>query len=122
MFKLLVAGTRTDYTNLQKAVNTKMQNNLTLDFPRRLRELRSVKSQALIAKELGVNQQTYARWELGDRQPKLQDLCAIALHFNVTADWLLGVSDKHSTNERAAAAESKLAAVKKSLIALVKEL
>lgn len=51
-----------------------------------------------MAKKLNINQQTYARWELGDRQPKLQDLCAIALHFGVSADWLLGLSDTMSGN------------------------
>ena len=61
-------------------------------FSDRLKELRGEKTQVAIARELGVNQQTYARWEIGDRQPKLQDLASIALHFGVTTDWLLGVS------------------------------
>jgi len=57
-----------------------------------LKELRGNKTQAAIASELKTNQQTYARWELGDRQPKLQDLASIALHFGVSSDWLLGLS------------------------------
>lgn len=101
-----------------------MQNNLKINLPSRLVSLRGAKTQAFIAKELGVNQQTYARWEHGDRQPKLQDLCKIALHFGVTTDWLLGYSKKTEmhNNPRAEAAESKLEAVKKGLIALVKQL
>jgi transcriptional regulator with XRE-family HTH domain len=79
------------YTNLQKRVNTKMQET-EISFSSRLKELRGSRTQVAIAKELNVNQQTYARWELGDRQPKLQDLASIALHFGVSTDWLLGTS------------------------------
>lgn len=75
-----------------------------ISFSSRLRELRGSKTQAVIANELNTNQQTYARWELGDRQPKLQDLASIALHFGVTSDWLLGISpasnSKHSLPDR----------------------
>lgn len=63
----------------------------------RLRILRSDKTQTRIAKELGINQQTYANWELGNRQPKLQDLVSIAFHFGVSTDWLLGLEG--SSNE-----------------------
>lgn len=68
-----------------------------ISFSSRLKELRGNKTQSAIAAELQVNQQTYARWELGDRQPKLQDLASIALHFGVSSDWLLGVDkSKHA--------------------------
>lgn len=70
-----------------------MQNNFVLQLSSRLKLLRACRTQAEMAKELGVNQQTYARWELGDRQPKLQDLCEIVLHFGVSADWLLGIKE-----------------------------
>lgn len=66
-------------------------------LPTRLRELRGPKTQVDMAKELRVNQQTYARWELGDRQPKLNDLCTLSLHFGVSADWLLGLDDNRGT-------------------------
>ena len=60
-------------------------------LPDRLKALRGERTQLVVAKELRINQQTYARWELGDRQPKLQDLAGIALHYGVTTDWLLGL-------------------------------
>jgi len=72
-------------------------------FPDRLKTLRNGRTQIAVAKDLQVNQQTYARWELGDRQPKLQDLASLSLHYGVTADWLLGLVDddgipaKHNT-------------------------
>ena len=97
-----------------------MQKKIKLGLPQRLKELRSERSQVEMAKELCVNQQTYARWELGDRQPKLQDLCAIALHFGVTADWLLGldeVTSEDSTNwkEKYLGARQQLSRVNKAL-------
>jgi transcriptional regulator with XRE-family HTH domain len=77
-----------------------------------------------MADDLTINQQTYSRWELGDRQPKLQDLAAIALHFGVTTDWLLGLSDSRDNSEatsdctwrkRALAAEQKLERINRAL-------
>ncbi len=68
-----------------------MQTKFSVLLPSRLKALRGKKTQSAIAREIGINQQTYARWELGDRQPKLQDLSNIALHFGVSIDWLLGI-------------------------------
>lgn len=98
-----------------------MQKEFSLELPRRLKELRSTRSQAKMAKELSINQQTYARWELGDRQPKLQDLCAIALHFGVTADWLLGLKKDNGSEtntdwkEKYLGADQQLLRVNKAL-------
>jgi transcriptional regulator with XRE-family HTH domain len=103
---------------MQNGVNTKMQKT-EISFPDRLKELRKEKTQIAIAKELQVNQQTYARWELGDRQPKLQDLASIALHFGVTTDWLLGLPEVPQGAEvnidwkkKAIDAEKKLLSIK----------
>lgn len=80
------------------------------NFAVRLKELRANRTQSEMARSLGINQQTYARWEIGDRQPKLQDLCALCLHFGVTADWILGLAEKtvytSSDKEKLFAAES----------------
>jgi transcriptional regulator with XRE-family HTH domain len=90
-----------------------------ISFSGRLKELRGAKTQATIAGELKTNQQTYARWELGDRQPKLQDLASIALHFGVTTDWLLGLSEKEnvgsSGSKQIADLKHKLAAANEAL-------
>lgn len=47
-----------------------MQNSFTA----RLRELRGNKSQAVFARELGVIQQTYARWENGQNEPSIEKI------------------------------------------------
>lgn len=71
----------------------------SIRLPERLTELRDGKTQSALAREIGVIQQTYARWELGDRQPKLQDLAALAAHFGVTTDWLLGLTDERGERQ-----------------------
>ncbi len=67
----------------------------------RLKGLRGAVSQSQMASSLGVPQQTYANWELGIRQPKLDDLGALSLQLGVTSDYLLGLSDSptgHGSN------------------------
>ena len=104
-------------------VNTKMRAP-TILLSSRLRELRGDTQQAAFARSLGVFQQTYARWELGDRQPKLQELARLASHFGVSTDYLLGLSDSSTptcgpqdTNWRAKAlaAQRKLDKVNEAL-------
>lgn len=95
-----------------------------------LKGLRGVRSQSQIARELGVPQQTYANWENGSRQPKLDDLRKIALHFEVSADFLLGLPQRlprggvtdPATNRggvKDAATNAELQDIRKSLAALV---
>ena len=47
-----------------------------------------------MAEKIGIPQQTYAGWEVGNRQPKLDKLAEVALQFAVSLDWLLGLSDR----------------------------
>lgn len=58
----------------------------------RLVELRKEKglSQVALAKELGVDCSTIAKYETGDRLPDLVMLCKLADYFNVTTDYLVG--------------------------------
>ena len=62
-------------------------------LPKRLFELRGSMPQSAFSKEIGVIQQTYAQWELGDRQPKIQEVIRLAKHFCVSVDWLLDLTD-----------------------------
>lgn len=70
--------------------NVDEQNVLLLRT--RLVELRKEKglSQVALAKELGVDCSTIAKYETGDRLPDLVMLCKIADYFNVTTDYLVG--------------------------------
>ena len=60
----------------------------------RLKELREQKglTQAEFANQIGMLQQQYSRYEKGEREPQLKHIRRICRKFNVSADWLLGLS------------------------------
>lgn len=64
-------------------------------FATRLKELRLEHgfSQQKVAEMLGLRQQSYARYEYGTGEPSLPTLVEIARLYNVTTDYLLGLSD-----------------------------
>ena len=59
----------------------------------RIKELRGAHTQDYIAKQLGLNRQTYRNYENGDRQADYATLMHIADYFNVSIDYLLGRSE-----------------------------
>ena len=64
-------------------------------FSIRLKELRESKgiSQQQLANKLGYTQVCISRWESSNRQPNLDDVIIVAMFFNVTTDYLLGLTD-----------------------------
>ncbi|MFV8044920.1 helix-turn-helix domain-containing protein [Streptococcus pluranimalium] len=66
-------------------------------FGRRLRELRTERgwTQSFTANLFGVKQGGYTNWENGTREPKIETLIEIAKIFDVTTDYLLGVTNKN---------------------------
>lgn len=73
------------------AVNYEMENYMKNIFGDNLKRLRGKKTQAEMSSELGMIQQTYAKWEIGDRKPDINELAKLALHFGVSVDWFLGL-------------------------------
>lgn len=69
-----------------------MKNNL---FGNRLKELRieSKLSQRRLGEILGFCNQTISFWEIGRCEPDYDSLVKIAKFFNVTTDYLLGLSE-----------------------------
>ena len=65
-------------------------------FRLRLKELRIEKglTQQQLADFLGVDRTTVMKWELGERETNFTMLVKIAAFFQVTTDYLLGVSDE----------------------------
>lgn len=63
-------------------------------FNERLKELRLENnlSQIKLAEKLGASQRSISSWENGERQPDFETLEKIAKFFNVTTDYLLGIS------------------------------
>ena len=58
-----------------------------------MKELRGSASQAFTARQFGIAQQTYAGWENNKSRPDITELRGIAEFYNVSADWLLGLTD-----------------------------
>lgn len=64
----------------------------------RLKELRNEKrlNQEILAAKLNVSQSTISAYEIGERMPDLKTLVAIANFFDVSLDYLAGLTDaKH---------------------------
>ena len=63
---------------------------------RRLKELREQHrlNQEGLAMKLNVSQSTISAYEVGDRTPDLESLKSIARLFDVSIDYLVGISEK----------------------------
>ncbi len=68
----------------------------------RLKELRE--SQQMSARQvsfkLGLSQNMYSSYERGEKEPTVSTLKKIAKLFNVSADYLLGLSDEKWTQKK----------------------
>ncbi len=64
----------------------------------KIRELRGTHTQDYVAKQLGLNRQTYRNYENGDRQADYATLIHIADYFNVSIDYLLGRSESSAVS------------------------
>jgi transcriptional regulator with XRE-family HTH domain len=69
-------------------------------FPSRLKKARKDygMTQEEVAKHLKISRAAYSRYELGDREPSLETVVMISLLFDVTSDWLIGVTAKGNTD------------------------
>lgn len=74
--------------------NVKSSNNVEL-FPVRFREQNSKKPRSLdeLGELFGASRQTVAHWLNGDRFPNADALARMAQFYNVSVDYLLGLSD-----------------------------
>lgn len=63
---------------------------------KRLKDLREDNDllQKDIAKKLGISQQYYSQYELGNYTMPIELLIELAKEYNVTLDYLVGLSDK----------------------------
>lgn len=62
-----------------------------MNFPERLKELRSKRgeSQIALAQAIGVSSKQIVRFEKGEQKPGFDNLWALADHFQVTVDFLM---------------------------------
>ena len=61
----------------------------------RIKELRTEMHKSLrdVANDLNISYSSLSKYERGDQQPSYETLIRIANYFNVTTDYLLGLSD-----------------------------
>lgn len=64
-------------------------------FAERLKQLREDNNLTLVelAKAIGVSHVAILRWENKQRIPSIESLKALAIYFNVSADYLLGLEN-----------------------------
>lgn len=69
-------------------------------FPTRLRKLMTAREVTMtaLANALGISRQAVSQYQDGSTQPNMQKLIEIANYFNVSTDYLLGLTDTQSTN------------------------
>lgn len=67
-----------------------------MDYIKRMRDLRedNDKTQQEIAEILNTSQTMYARYERGANELPIHHLIALANYYNVSTDYLLGITDK----------------------------
>ena len=67
-----------------------------MKYVKRMRDLRedSDKTQQQIADILGTSQTMYARYERGANELPIRHLITLCNYYNVSADYILGLSDK----------------------------
>ncbi len=61
-----------------------------------MRELRNEKGKTLIevAKAIGVNKSSISFWELDQNEPKASYIKKLAIYYEVSADYLLGLEEE----------------------------
>ncbi|UPS09637.1 hypothetical protein JRY11_000619 [Lactococcus lactis] len=72
-----------------------IMNNDEIKFAKRIKELRLSKDMTMeeLGNKLGKTKSTISTWEKGARSPKMGELEDIASFFNVSINYLLGLSD-----------------------------
>lgn len=69
-----------------------------------LATLRGTISQRETAAIFGVKQQTYSSWERDEKEPCLDQVKKLSLHYGVTSDYLLGIPSSSITATNSAVA------------------
>ena len=64
-------------------------------FVERLKSLRDGEStsQKTIGQLTSLNREPASKYEIGEREPDLLDMAALARHFKITSDYILGLTD-----------------------------
>lgn len=68
----------------------------------RIKELRTEMHKSLrdVANDLNISYSSLSKYERGDQQPSYETLIRIANYFNVTTDYLMGITNSKSLENR----------------------
>lgn len=68
-------------------------------FPDRLWSLRTAANmtQQELADTINASRRAVIKWEQGKAQPTCESIAALVVYFNVSADYLLGLTDQKKT-------------------------
>lgn len=89
--------------------------DVTNVFKLRLKELRGDKSQNEVAKSLNISRSALSYYESGERVPDINVLYSLAEYFDVSADYLLGITDIKKPDIETAAISRKTGLTKRSI-------
>ena len=66
------------------------------EFKERLKESRKIKkiSQKQLANIIGTNNSSVCDWECGRTEPNIEMILKLAIYFDVTTDYLLGLENE----------------------------
>lgn len=69
-------------------------------FAERLKDLRDKKgnTQTEVGKALGKSREAVSKYEIGEREPDLEAVASLSKYFNVSADYILGITDDYSSS------------------------
>lgn len=89
-------------------------------FSERLKSLRGIKSRKTVANELNITRQSLEYYEKGERLPDALMVMEIAKYFNVSSDYLLGLTDNPTNDKDLASAADYLGISDKSALIIRK--
>ena len=80
-------------------INTMQTTSEPADIGKRLQEVRKRRglNQERLAKEIGIGVSTLRLYETGERTAPIPVLVKICQHFEISADWLLGLPEQKDT-------------------------
>ena len=82
---------------ITKFISIEKAERFEREMGQRLRQLRGDRSQEEVAKALGVRRETVKQWENAERHIKAVDLAMISAYYSVSADYLLGIDPRNSS-------------------------
>lgn len=71
-------------------------------FAERLKALRDNKgnTQNELGKHIGKSREAVSKYEIGEREPDLEAVASLSKYFNVSADYILGITDENNSTIR----------------------